>query len=70
MIIKGTTQMQRYPGSIDGMARYKGIKGYGWTQYNGQRVLKVPHRNLPQLESIGYRHIGDGRSYAYVAPPC
>lgn len=67
--IKGTERMPTYPDATDGMARHRGISSYGWTQHRGMRVLKVPRINIQQLEKIGYRHIGNGTSYAYVIRP-
>ena len=67
--IKGTAKMEKYPGATDDMARYKGIDSYGWVSHRGYRALKVAHRNIRQLESIGYLYIGEGTSYAYMTPP-
>ena len=68
-MIKGTSKMQTYPGETGEMGNHRGIDSYGWTQYQGMRVLKVPHRNITQLEGIGFRYVGCGTSYAYVIKP-
>ena len=66
--IKGTANMATYPGHpLPGMAKHRGIDHYGHVSCNGYRALKVSERNIAQLESIGYRYIGRGTSYAYVA---
>ena len=66
--IKGTANMATYPGHPEpGMAHYRGIDHYGHVSHNFQRALKVAPRNVAQLESIGYKLIGHGSSYAYVA---
>ena len=65
--IKGTAKMATYPGHpLPGMARLRGIDHYGYISHLSQRALKVSMSNVAQLETIGYKLIGQGSSYAYV----
>lgn len=65
--IKGTAKMATYPSHPEpGMAKYRGIDHYGYVSHLSQRALKVSMRNVAQLETIGYKLIGQGTSYAYV----
>ena len=65
-LVPGTAKMQRYPGYGAGMAGLKGIEHYGYVSVKSQRALKVPMLNVAQLESIGYKLVGQGTSYAYI----
>ena len=68
MTIKGTEQMSRYPTSTNpDMRAIKGINHYGYARNIGRSVLKVAPMNVGQLTTIGYKCVGHGNSYAYVA---
>lgn len=68
--LPGTARMLTYPGHPDPcMAIYHGIDYYGFVFKDGIRAYKVPARNVPQLLKLGYRYVGGGTSYAYVAKP-